>query len=92
MSIVRSNEINRHNESYVETYIFESNREFVLDISNDSIQNSQKRSKTSFEATKIHHFPLVSARSTAHSDKLNVHANDIYVELIENEVSTTGSW
>lgn len=64
---------------------------YFLDISDNSIQNSQKISKTSFEATEIHQFPLVSARSIAHSDKLDVHANDIYVELIENEVRTTRS-
>lgn len=63
--------------------------EFSEDISDDNVQNVENDSETKFQATKIHHFPLVSARSTAHSDKLNTNANDIYVSLLETDVSLT---
>lgn len=58
-----------------------------LDISDDSVQNSKKYPSATLQATTVHHFPLVSARSVAHSNKLNIHANDIYVSLIEDDVS-----
>lgn len=59
-----------------------------LDFSDEDLQNEEKRSERMLQATKIHHFPLVSARSIAHSNKLNVLSNDIYVSLLENDVST----
>lgn len=40
------------------------------------------------EITKVHPFPLVTARSMAHSDKLDVTQNNIYVSLLETDVSS----
>lgn len=74
-------------------YTFTTNifNKLELDISDDNVQHSKKQSGTTFQATTVHHFPLVSARSVAHSNKLNAHANDIYVSLIEDDVSKSNS-
>ncbi|XP_018574513.1 uncharacterized protein LOC108913444 isoform X2 [Anoplophora glabripennis] len=53
----------------------------------DGAKNMKEDQKPTniFEATKIQKCPLVTARSRAHSDKLAVNSNDIYVSLLDTE-------
>ncbi|CAG9821963.1 unnamed protein product [Phaedon cochleariae] len=70
-----------------------SSSSFMYDISDEDLVADEESTLLNviniFEARKIHTLPLLSARSMAHANKLNVHSHDIYVSLLDSNSSTT---
>lgn len=57
----------------------------VCETSDDCLSNSITSSTELFKKTDIVHYPLVSVRSMAHANKLQVECNNLYVALLESD-------
>ncbi|KAJ8960028.1 hypothetical protein NQ318_009465 [Aromia moschata] len=67
----------------------------MYEFSDDELvkaENSKPNPSRYLEATKIYNRPLITVRSMAHANKLDVHSNEIYVSLLDSDSKSSSEY